>query len=1303
MEDIDKRRLCEQNLHDKNCRTYRKDLICFRLAVYKALRWRFLPRRQAIVSDSRPGARSAPASRLSVEAQLTTNFTKRIHPKLSSPGLSIPSILLFLTAIILLFAATAPAQVGSASLSGVVLDPSSAAVPDATVTLENALSGSARIVKSNGAGAFSFAAVPSGDYNLKVEKAGFSNYVQNSIHLDPGDSRTLTDVRLVVGGQSQTVTVDAEVAGIPLDSGQLSATITASNLDQLSIVGRDATELEKTLPGFAIRTLGPTNTAPDFSDVQIGQETPYASNGAPVAGVTLKLDGANLTDAGNFGANLQNINDAMVSEVQIQTSNFGVDQSNGPVVITAVTKAGGSQYHGSLYAFARTSQLNSNDWLANFNGIPRPADRYIYPGATFGGPVPHLTKLTFFAAVEDDAQRDVYAYGTAGSAIIHALVPTKNMRKGDFSSTELMNYLGPNYQGGAYANLTTAPTFASDGTPLTNGQIPTQYLDAGAMALINQVLPLPNQATGTDGYNYTTENLVDNDVFQTAGRVDYALNDNNHIFGRYTFEKESQGQPQVPYYSPTAVMGSVNTPGGGVINAIHVHSAAANYARIISSTLTNELFATLVYFTQDFEAKTPSALTKAAINYPYNGTYNNGSQDFPMFMDYGFDGLPIAIQPDFTYGPPSLKKFQPSVGDNITKVWSHHTVKGGVFLQRVTNNQTITNGTTNGNVRLYYFPPAGSTFYTYAGTNPNGSPAFGPPYVTSGNYLANFMEGELQSFDQQNILPRTNLYFWNIGFYGEDSWRVRQNLLVTFGLRLEHLGAWEDAHDLGAAVWDPATIGQPVSATNPLPGFTWHALNPSVPNSGTGSRPLFYEPRVGVAWDIFGTGKTVLRGGYGAYRMHDSIVDVTNAFANSEGLREPNLFGFGAVTLGGINSLHFPVNAGPLSTSAFGLYPGDTKEPVTNSYSVSLAQRLPKNSVFQLTYAGNNSNSLFNNGSTSAVILNNLNAIPIGTLYQANSIGMGEGVCAAAACTPYEVAAMSATNIQQFRPYPEYQSVTVPRHDTYANYNAMQAVWQKTSGRLNYGFNYTWSKALGILGSAANFNWTAAINPFSIPSNYGPMNFDRSQIFNATYSYTLGKYSSDRLLGGFVNNWLISGITSIQSGGNMQTGISGSSPDFFLNGFITAPSQPVLPVNAQVFLGTPDVSLQPVLKCDPRSGLASHQYINGACFGLPGINSGQNGQYIFPYAQGPTYFNTDLTAEKGFSLGGERNLRFRIAAFNFLNHPLNSFGTGYAQQTNLSLNGTTASTAVYSPSSGFGDAPYKLGRRLLEVSAKVTF
>jgi hypothetical protein len=1255
---------------------------------------------QASVGHSGNFVPPPPAPRLIVEAQLTTNFKKRPQSDRPSRTPRLFSILPASAVLLLLWAALATAQVGSASLSGVVQDQTGAAVPGASLILENAVNGTVWTAVSNGAGAFSFAALPSGNYNLKVDKNGFAKFIQKEIHLDPGDSKTLSDVRLTVGVPSQTVTVEATVAGIPLDSGQLSATITESNLDQLSVAGRDATELEKILPGFAIRNLGPQNAAPDFSDVQIGQQTPYASNGAPIAGITLKLDGANLTDAGNFGANLQNINDAMVSEVQVQTSNFGADQSNGPVVITGVTKAGGSQYHGSVYAFARAPQLNSNDWLANFNGIPRPGDRYIYPGVTFGGPVPHLKKLTFFAAAEYDAQRDVYAYGSAGSSIIHALVPTKNMRTGNFSATELQNYLGPNYLGGAYGNLTNAPTFASDGTSLTNGQIPAQYLDPGAMALINHVLPVPNQPTGASGYNYTTQNLVNNNLFQTTERVDYALNDSNHIFARYTYEKERQGQPQVPYYSPGAVMGSVNTPGGGVLNDIHVHTASANYARIFSPTLTNELFATMVYFTQAFDAKTPSALTSAAIGYPYQGTYNNGSKDFPMLQDYGFDGLPLAIQPDFSFGSPSLKKFQPSFGDNITKVWSHHTVKGGVFLQRVTNNQTITNGTTNGNIRDYFFPGAGSAFHTYAGTNPDGSPAFGPQFFTSGNYLANFMEGEIQSFDEQNILPRTNLYFWDLAFYGEDSWHVRPNLLVTVGLRLEHLGAWQDAHNLGAAVWNPATIATPASATNPLPGFTWHALDHSVPNSGTGSTTLFYEPRIGVAWDIRGNGKTVLRGGYGAYRMHDSIVDVTNAFANSEGLREPNLFGFGAATLAGINTLHFPLTAGSLSTSTFGLYRGDTKEPVTNSYSVSLAQRLPKSSVFQLTYAGNNSNSLMNNGSTQAVVLNNINAIPIGALYQPNSIGLNEGVCAAAACTPYEVQAMNAGNIQKFRPFPEYQSITVPRHNTYANYNALQAVWQKTSGRLNYGVNYTWSKALGILGSAANFNWTGAIDPFSIPRNYGPMNFDHSHIFNATYSYSLGKYSSSRPLGALVNNWLISGITSIQSGSNMQTGVS-ASPDFNLNGFITPAGGAPLTVNSQVFLGTPDVSLQPVLKCNPVSGLGTHQYINGACFGLPDI--GTNGQYIFPYAHGPAFFNTDLTAEKGFNLGEDRTLRFRIAAFNFLNHGLNSFGTGYAQQTNLSLNGASISSAAYSPSSGFGFAPYKLGRRLLEVSAKFSF
>jgi hypothetical protein len=979
-----------------------------------------------------------------------------------------------------------------------------------------------------------------------------------------------------------------------------------------------------------------------------------------------------------------------------------------------------------VYTYARFAQLNSNDWLLKANGYARADDRFLYPGVTFSGPVPKLPKLTFFTGAEYDSQRNVFAYGGAGSALIHALVPTPALRSGDFSQTAINNFLGPLATNGTYATFFNAPTVGDDGSALTNGNI-AAFLNPGAMALVNGTLPLPTRATGPDGYNYDQEDLVNKNVSQFVGRVDYAVSPRNSFFARYSFEKGKEGQPLVPYYSPagSSVLGAVNTPGYGVNNDIWVHSAAANFVTALTASMTNEVYGTLVYFVESFDPRDLSKLQKGAINYPYNGAFDNGDTQYPQLSTYSaYGGLPLGLWPDYSTNPLQLKKFQPNVGDNFTKVWGKHMVKVGVFSQRTTNNQTATNPTTNGAIQNYYYGGAGAYFADYNGKYPDGSPAYGNAHFNSGNALANFFEGQIQDWHQQNFNPRTDLYFWNTDFYAQDTWRMTPRVVVTYGLRVSHEGPWLDAHGLGASIWNPAlytTAKDPT--TNPLPGFTWHGLNPSVPNSGVSSAPLYVEPRAGFAWDVFGDGKTVVRGGAGMYRFHDAVTDVTSMFAQSENVRYTDLQGFGDNTLEGVNTLHLDPNtygnAGgtetsiPLST-VYGLDPNDNKEPATNNYSLSVAQQFWHGTILQVSYVGNNSNSLLDNGTTQAVVLDNVNAIPVGTLFTAAAAAkinaLAPGACNAAGCTPQQAGSLDNIynypgdkSIQNARPYPNYSQILVPEHNTYANYNALQIEAIKQVGKLNFNLNYTFSKALGILGSSADFNWTAGIDPFNLANNYGPMNFDRTQVLNLSYSYQAGKVTDQRALGAVINNWLISGITNLQSGPDLQTGVSGS-PGFNVQGTIGTGAN-AYAANSLTILGTPDVNLQPTLLCNPKSGLAANQYINGSCFGLPA--TGTNGRAILPYVHGPAFFTTDLTLEKGFSVGGDRRLRFRYSAFNFLNHPLRSFGTNNASETFLQLSDTSVNasptTARAPAGSVFGIAEQKLGRRLSEVSLRFDF
>jgi hypothetical protein len=1214
------------------------------------------------------------------------------------------------------------AQVTTATLSGTVEDSSNAIVPNASITLKNTLNGDVRKTQSDGAGVFAFPSMPTGDYQVLIAAPGFSNYIASQIHLDPGDQRALRDIHLAVGAEAQTVNVTADTQ-INTDSGELSSLISAQQIEHLSVEGRDVTELFKTLPGFAIASTGTDNRAYDPSQVSVnGALGSYAGNGTPLNGVALLTDGADITDPGNFGAAIQNVNYEFVSEVKTQTSSFTADTAHGPIVINAVGKSGGEHFHGSLYTYARTHQLNSNDWISNYTNQTQPPDREIYPGFTFGGPViipgTDFNKdkhLTFFVGAEDYAQRSVYAYGSAGSAVLTALVPTAGMRSGDFSATQLQQFLGPNYtplagvpgqtngadcSTGNYQAVCRIPQSNPNGTPIVNGQITN--IDPGGKALIN-ALPLPNMASnGT--YNYIVTNLTNNDLWEAHARVDDQISSKNHFFAVYTKEAGTNGVPQNEYYSPRGTFGGTDLPGGGLVSTINSETGSFNLTTVVSSKITNEFFGQAAYLLQNFVAKNQNDFSSSGIGYPYQGAYANGDTEYPQLADYS--NTPIVLTPDTSQGGIYAKKWIRGGGDNLSLLFGSHTVRVGAFTELTNNNEVNAFQNPNGTIASIGFPfnsftdPAAGLLY-------NTGPQTGTGAATatnSGNAYANFLEGHVNTFTQQNINVHPDLYFWNISGYVQDHWRISPRLTLDYGIRLEHLTPFTDTRNDGVPVWDPSTYGTGTpTAAQPLPGFLWHGIDPAIPKGGLSTKAVFYEPRVGLAWDPRGTGQTVVRAGYGIYTAHDSFNDATAGIASAEGQYTTTV---SQELLSTISNTHLPLTAGgggAQNSSPSAFVRGDKNQPQVYTYNLGVDQQLPFKSMMEITYVGNRSIHMLDDGANNGVNVDDKNALPIGALF-AGSIPTQLGLA--------NVTAGSLTEAQQnaFRAYPFYTHVLAASHRLTSNFNALEVVWNKNTGRLNYGINYTWSKALGEIGADGETSTPA--DPINIHNDYRPLGFDRTHIFNANYSYDFGRLANNRYIGGVTNGWQLSGITQMQSGQDAQDIISSN---FGLTGGIIIPDAASTTGTAQVavspaaLLGTPDYLLQPVLTCNPASKVGPHQTINSACFSLPSA-PGIQGQYTFPYIHGPAYTESDLTATKTFKIRESSNLQFRVAAFNFLNHANTSFNNAdvNGNETTLNLSNNTPTTAensaTLSPSTkNFGYTPLREGRRIMELSLKYNF
>jgi Carboxypeptidase regulatory-like domain len=1169
---------------------------------------------------------------------------------------------------VLFFYLPAFAQNATGSLSGTVTDASGAIIPGAKVELKNEATQVSRETITNGSGFFSFAAVQPASYTVTITAAGFTTWQETSLAFTQAASLTTNATLKISSSSTQVEVISAAEIPVPTDNGASSTTLNSHMINELSIQGRDAAELIKIMPGMGMNT-GLTNSqwsslVTQSNNGPIGQ---FSSNGTqPNGGMTMTSDGANLLDPGNQGTQTSNINQNQIAEMTILTSAYGAEFAKGPTTFQAIGKSGGSQFHGGGYFYARNGVFNSNFSQNNAIGVKAAQDSYYYPGGDIGGPViiPKVNfnrnhdKLFFYAAYEYMAQNP------ATVAQQH-FIETPQMMAGNFSPAYLAS-LGHGFNTGQYSgNFNVSPA------NWPGGMIPASVLDPNSLAYW-KTFPAANTdpTSNANGNNYTFSPVLPVNRWEVRLRGDYNISDKTKLSFTWNRQDETDLNPISIWWGTGHDLPYPSSMPANQVSNIY----SANLTHTFTPTLTNEFVFADATFINPISLSNPSAVNPSKVGFNMTGLFKDAyAPQIPNMLSWG--AAPGYFAPTFGQqwqgGDFGKLSQTPSISDNVTKVAGTHTLKFGFYWDYARNQQTGSN---------FQVPPQGTAeFESYAPT-------------TTNNALANFAAAYVTGFSQSNGTPVADVKYHEVGFFAQDQWKATRRLTLTLGIRFDHYGSWYPTSGPGFAVWNPALYNN-TSSAGAWTGLTWNAINKNIPISGFPSKALWPEPRVGAAYDLFGDGKTVLRGGFGLYRYQLSNNNVTGDDLNAPLGYQSNSTTWGCCV--GWNSFNqFSPSLGPAglgSAPAGVLTYGDDKTPYTWSYNFTITQRVPWNSVVEMQYSGNRSRDLLLDSA-----LSNQNLIPAGAFFKPDPI---TGVIN----DPWG----SSFPTNDYYPLHNYTGMTLIGHGSYQNYNAAIVSWQKQTGQVTFTVNYTFSKVLGIRdGQTSNGGGNGTVTDvYNLAQNYGVLNYDHTHIFNSAYVINLpSPIKGNKFAKGAINGWELSGITQLQSGAPIQGNTNGNLNVAYgcVNHQNADGTISCIGISNQNQLGSNAPPLMPSLICDPRSGLHSGQYFNPSCFAPPA--AGTQGNYVWPYIHGPAYFNSDLSLFKNFNITERQRLQFRFEAFNFLNHPLPQFGAEGNGDLTLKFQGTGGILTQQNTNQVTNGYPtYTVGRRVIEFAVKYNF
>jgi len=706
------------------------------------------------------------------------------------------------------------------TIRGTVLDPQGQVVPGAAVVITDEATGVPRTLETDGQGRYEAPDVRPGTYRVEVITPNFKKFERTGVVLRAAGT-ALVDVTLELGSLNETVTVSADlINNITLDNPAIARGLDEQQLHDLPRDGRD-------IQSFLL--LNP-NVVGGTDDIQF--------LGGKTYGVSYIQDGQASTNAifGTVGNSAPGLD--AVSEISVLSNSYSAEYG-GLAGVVVTTKRGASIYRGTTFYDFNSNDLNALTYNQTLSGVKRGdplSDTHEYRwGVSTGGPVVR-GKLFFYANYEGSNDKSIFG----GS---RATVPTAAMRSGDFRGTAIV------------------PRDPTTGLPFPGQVMPGNRIDPAARAIMDFFYPLPNQGTMANGYGVFQQFVPETRHRQRADlRIDYEASKNDSVFIRSSYQNRD---PSNIFFEGGNAL--TNLP---ILNTrLNTASVIGGWTKILSATIVNELRAGYNYDNSRRESTFQAADVAGRLGIEKAPSLGADRRGFPSFQFTAGTNRPLNIADLGRNVDRTVRQNAFSLSDNVTSIIGAHTLKnGGLWTRNLARD--------------------GFGF----GVNFRGQYRFRGTFT--GNAFTDFLLG-MPSDVRDQVTNRGPLegHSNDIAFFSQDDWRINKRLTLFLGLRYEVVGAWHE-NDQTLANFLPVDGGHHVVANAQVaqllpPGLialgrTLTADQAGLPDTLVRTDKNNFSPRVGYAWRLDESNKTVLRSGFGLFHPTVAVQGIRDLLATNE-------------------------------------------------------------------------------------------------------------------------------------------------------------------------------------------------------------------------------------------------------------------------------------------------------------------------------------------------------------------------------------------------------------------------------------